>query len=132
MQLKVKDIRKFRNWIKRQEQMNNRDENFIGYSNTGKSSDDPNEIRGCFNFFHSSAPDIESRLSAMLGMAQDSQAIYEFVQNAVDCNSTAFFMFYEENHFIVINNGDPFTRDSVRAILNFAQTTKARGKSSTF
>ena len=126
MQLKVKDIRKFRNWIKRQEQMNNRDENFIGYSNTGKSSDDPNEIRGCFNFFHSSAPDIESRLSAMLGMAQDSQAIYEFVQNAVDCNSTAFFMFYEENHFIVINNGDPFTRDSVRAILNFAQTTKAR------
>lgn len=126
MQLKVKDIKEFRKWLKRQERMNDRDENFIGYSNTGKSSDDPNEVRGFFNVFHASSPDIENRLSTVLDMAQDSQAIYEFVQNAVDCNSTAYFMFYEDNHFIVINNGDPFTLEGIRAILNFAQSTKVR------
>ena len=94
MEIKVKDIKEFRKWLKRQERMNDRDENFIGYSNTGKSSDDPNEVRGFFNVFHASSPDIENRLSTVLDMAQDSQAIYEFVQNAVDCNSTAYFMFY--------------------------------------
>lgn len=59
-------------------------------------------------------------------MAQDSQAIYEFVQNAVDCDSTAYFMFYEDNHFIAINNGKPFDLAGIRAILNFAQSTKTR------
>ena len=124
--MKVKDIRLFRNWLKRQERMTDRDENFIGYSNTGKSSDDPNEVRGFFNVFHAASPNIGDRLSTVLDMAQDSQAIYEFVQNAVDCDSTAFFMFYEDNHFIAINNGRPFDLAGIRAILNFAQSTKTR------
>lgn len=106
--------------------MTDRDENFIGYSNTGKSSDDPNEVRGFFNVFHAASPNIGDRLSTVLDMAQDSQAIYEFVQNAVDCDSTAFFMFYEDNHFIAINNGKPFDLAGIRAILNFAQSTKTR------
>lgn len=122
----VKDIRLFRNWLKRQERMNDRDENFIGYSNTGNSSDDPNEVRGFFNVFHAASPNIGDRLSTVLDMAQDSQAIYEFVQNAVDCDSTAYFMFYEDNRFIAINNGKPFDLAGIRAILNFAQSTKTR------
>ena len=124
--MKVKDILTFRKWLKRQERMIDRDENFVGYSNTGKSSDDPNEVRGFFNVFHAASPNIGDRLSTVLDMAQDSQAIYEFVQNAVDCDSTAYFMFYEDNHFIAINNGKPFDLAGIRAILNFAQTTKTR------
>jgi hypothetical protein len=124
--MKVKNIHIFRNWLKRQERLNDRDENFIGYSNTGKSSDDPNEVRGFFNVFHAASPNIGDRLSTVLDMAQDSQAIYEFVQNAVDCDSTAYFMFYEDNHFVAINNGKPFDLAGIRAILNFAQSTKTR------
>ena len=124
--MKVKDIRLFRNWLKRQSRVQGLDENFIGFSNTGKETDDPKEIRGFFNVFHAASPNIGDRLSTVLDMAQDSQAIYEFVQNAVDCDSTAFFMFYEDNHFIAINNGRPFDLAGIRAILNFAQSTKTR------
>lgn len=126
--MQVKNIKLFRAWLKRQEKMIDRDENFIGYSNTGTSTDDPNEIRGFFNVFHANSPNIGDRLSTVLDMAQDSQAIYEFVQNAVDCDSTKFFMFYSDGHFLAINNGRPFDLAGIRAILNFAQSTKTKGE----
>lgn len=123
----VKDIRSFRKWLKGETDNDNKEENFIGFSypyNTDSKA--LTKARGFFNVFHNQAKDIEGRLSTVLDMAQDSQAIYEFVQNAVDCNSTAFFMFYDHEHFIAINNGEPFTVDGIRSILNFAQSTKTR------
>ncbi|MCH2043258.1 MAG: ATP-binding protein [Saprospiraceae bacterium] len=127
--MKIKDIRLFRQWLTRNARMNDRDPNFIGYSHPyGSDSADPDEKRGLFNVFHSSAPIIENRIATVLDMAQDSQAIYEFVQNAVDCNSTHFYMFYSDNYFVVINNGDVFSLKGIKAILNFAQTTKTEEK----
>lgn len=125
--MKVKNIKIFRKWLKLETDNENKDENFVGFSypyNTdGRTT---TKHRGFFNVYHNQAKDIETRLSTVLDMAQDSQAIYEFVQNAVDCNSTAYFMFYEDSHFVAINNGDPFTLEGIRAILNFAQSTKTR------
>lgn len=125
--MKVKDIRIFRKWLKHETDNENKDENFIGFSypyNTdGRTT---TKARGFFNVYHNQAKDIDARLSTVLDMAQDSQAIYEFVQNAVDCDSTAYFMFYENNHFVAINNGKPFNLEGIRAILNFAQSTKTR------
>jgi len=124
--MKVKDIRLFRNWLKKQSRVQGLNENFIWFSSTWLESDDPDEERGFFNVFHAASPNISDRLSTVLDMAQDSQAIYEFVQNAVDCDSTAYFMFYENNNFVAINNGKPFNLAWIRAILNFAQSTKTR------
>lgn len=125
--MKIKDIRQFRKWLKLETDNENKDENFIGFSYPyGTDSKNETKARGFFNVYHNQAKDIDTRLSTVLDMAQDSQAIYEFVQNAVDCNSTAFFMFYEDNHFVAINNGDPFNLEGIRAILNFAQSTKTR------
>lgn len=125
--MRIKDIRHFRKWLKLETDNENKYENFIGFSYPyGTDSRSETKARGFFNVYHNQAKDIETRLSTVLDMAQDSQAIYEFVQNAVDCNSTAFFMFYEDNHFVAINNGDPFNLEGIRAILNFAQSTKTR------
>jgi hypothetical protein len=125
--MEVKDIRLFRKWLKNETDNENKDENFIGFSypyNTdGRTT---TKARGFFNVYHNQSKDIDARLSTVLDMAQDSQAIYEFVQNAVDCDSTAYFMFYEDNHFVAINNGKPFNLEGIRAILNFAQSTKTR------
>lgn len=125
--MKIKDIRQFRTWLKLETDNPNKDENFIGFSYPyGTDSLKETKARGFFNVYHNQAKDIDTRLSTVLDMAQDSQAIYEFVQNAVDCNSTVFFMFYENNHLIAVNNGDPFNLEGIRAILNFAQSTKNR------
>src|ERR1700743_3809072 len=127
--MQIKDIRAFRKWLKLQTGNEQKDENFIGFSHPyNTDSLEETKARGFFNVYHNQSEDIDAKLSTLLDMAQDSQAIYEFVQNAVDCNSTSFWMFYDEEHFIAINNGEPFDQRSVRTILNFAQSKKAQGE----
>jgi hypothetical protein len=64
-------------------------------------------------------------------MAKDGQAVYEFMQNAVDAGSTHFGLFWgkdevdEHTYLLVINNGEMFTMDSVRSILNVGVSTKS-------
>ena len=58
-------------------------------------------------------------------IAEDGQAIYEFLQNAADCNSTLFYMFYNEKYFLAVNNGDVFNQEGLRSLLNVAQSTKS-------
>ena len=128
--MKVKDIQNFRSYLAKESQIKNLEENFIGYSYPyGRHTADSDEIRGFFNIYNSAAPKIKNRLDTVLNMAQDSQAIYEFVQNAVDCNSTTFWMFYENDTFLAINNGDCFNEKSIKSILNFAQSTKTDDES---
>ena len=55
-------------------------------------------------------------------MAEDGQAIYEFVQNAADSDSSHFYMFFDENYFMAINNGDIFTKEGIKSILNIGQS----------
>jgi hypothetical protein len=74
--------------------------------------------------YHGDKPDIAGYLPSILKIAEDGQAIYEFLQNAVDCNSTHFYIFYNEKYFLAINNGSPFDIEGLQSILNIAQTTK--------
>ncbi len=41
-----------------------------------------------------------------------TQIFYEFLQNADDAKASQAFFFFEENHFVVINNGLPFFTDT--------------------
>ena len=57
--------------------------------------------------------------------AQDEQAIYEFLQNAADCQSTECAVIYDEDYFMVLNNGAPFSEKDLKALLNSFQGTKS-------
>lgn len=121
--MKIKSINNLR-WhyktIVRQKKGYEYDSNFVGtYHKDGTKT-----INGFFELFHGDKPNIARFLPSVLKIAEDGQAIYEFLQNAVDCNSTHFFIFYNEDYFIAINNGVPFSLKDVLSILNIANTTK--------
>lgn len=124
--MKIKSAKSFRYWYKtkikeidRNDQAHN--ENFVGtyHRENGKKT-----IKGFFEMYHGDKPDIASYLPSILKIAEDGQAIYEFLQNAVDCGSTHFYIFYNEKYFLAINNGSPFDIEGLQSILNIAQTTK--------
>jgi hypothetical protein len=117
--------RKFRESIAvREEKENyfqNRDIDFIGSYYPNKENW---QKKGFFNLYHGIKDNEENSIETLVKIAEDSQAIYEFLQNAVDANADKFFVFYNEKYFAVINNGDKFTADGVESILNIAQSTK--------
>lgn len=124
--MKIKSAKSFRFWyktkikeIEKTDQTHN--ENFVGtyHKENGKKT-----IKGFFEMYHGDKPDIASYLPSILKIAEDGQAIYEFLQNAVDCGSTHFYIFYNEKYFLAINNGSPFDTEGLQSILNIAQTTK--------
>lgn len=124
--MKIKSAKSFRNWYKTQiKEIENdnptHNENFIG---TYHKEDGKKTIKGFFEMYHGDKPDIASYLPSILKIAEDGQAIYEFLQNAADSGSTHFYIFYNEKYFLAINNGSPFTIDGLKSILNIAQTTK--------
>ena len=122
----IKSIRNFRTSIKQEkpDTRSNRfiDEHFIGTYNA-------EQIKGFFGMYHGikDRPDKYLRSTA-LNVAADEQAIYEFMQNAVDCRSTHFFIFYNESYFLAINNGSPFNEKDVKAILNLGQSDKGNAE----
>lgn len=122
----IKSIRNFRTSIK-QEKPDTRsnkfiDEHFIGTYNA-------EQIKGFFGMYHGikDRPDKYLRSTA-LNVAADEQAIYEFMQNAVDCRSSHFFIFYNESYFLAINNGSAFNEKDVKAILNLGQSDKGNAE----
>ncbi len=124
--MKIKSAKSFRNWFKTEiKEIDtydlNHNENFVGtyHKESGKKT-----IKGFFEMYHGDKPDIASYLPSILKIAEDGQAIYEFLQNAVDCGSTHFYIFYNEKYFLAINNGSPFDVEGLQSILNIAQTTK--------
>ena len=124
--MKIKSAKSFRYWYKTKKKQINRDdkcynEDFVGtyHNENGKKL-----VKGFFEMYHGHKPDIENYLSSFLKIAEDGQAIYEFLQNAVDSESTHFYIFYNENYLLAINNGKPFILDDLESILNIAQTTK--------
>lgn len=122
----IKSIHNFRTSIKleKPDSRNNRfiDEHFIGTYNS-------EQIKGFFGMYHGikDRPDKYLRSTAV-NVAADEQAIYEFMQNAVDCKSTHFFIFYNESFFLAINNGAPFNDKDVKAILNLGQSDKGNAE----
>ena len=124
--MKIKSAKSFRFWYKTKiKEIEGDDpthnENFVGtyHKENGKKT-----IKGFFEMYHGDKPDIASYLPSILKIAEDGQAIYEFLQNAVDCGSTHFYIFYNDKYFLAINNGSPFDVEGLQSILNIAQTTK--------
>jgi len=124
--MKIKSAKSFRFWYKtkiKEIQRNDptHNENFVGtyHKENGKKT-----IKGFFEMYHGDKPDIASYLPSILKIAEDGQAIYEFLQNAVDCGSSHFYIFYNDKYFLAINNGSPFDVEGLQSILNIAQTTK--------
>lgn len=124
--MKIKSAKSFRYWYKTKVKEIERNdpyynENFLGTYHKVKGR---KTVKGFFEMYHGDKPDIASYLPSILKIAEDGQAIYEFLQNAVDCRSTHFYIFYNENYFLAINNGRPFDIEGLQSILNIAQTTK--------
>ncbi len=117
--MKIKSAKSFRQWYKnlttaRKQAAQFWDENFIGTQH--------NDLSGFFAMYHGDKTQVYDFLRKEVEMAEDGQAIYEFVQNAADSDSTKFYMFYDENYLIVINNGSVFSKDGVKSILNIGQS----------
>ena len=83
-----------------------------------------NGKKGFFHYTYGKGESIRGALKPIVDMAEDSQAIYEFIQNAVDCGATEFYMFYDETNFLVLNNGESFSSNDVKGVLNAGQGTK--------
>ena len=118
--MKVNSAKEYRQWIRDQRFRPDVDVNFIGCS----LKDGNRMIKGFFELFHGFKDDIEKYLPSLLDIAEDNQAIYEFLQNAVDCGATHFWAFYNDEYFLAVNNGEKFTIEGVSSILNIAQSTK--------
>ena len=74
--------------------------------------------KGFFHLFHGDKEKEIDFLRSQVEIAEDNQAIYEFLQNAVDANSTKFYIFWDKDNFLVINNGDKFEENGISSILN--------------
>ena len=124
--MKVKSARSFRNYYKTEikhirKDDSSYDENFIGCE---YKKEDGSFVKGLFEMFHGDKKDEGAFLSNFLKIAEDGQAIYEFLQNAADCGSTLFYLFYNEKYFLAVNNGKAFNRKGLHSLLNVAQSTK--------
>ncbi|PWD98788.1 AAA domain-containing protein [Marinilabilia rubra] len=133
--MKIKNIRQYREFYKsiRPVDASQVDEHFIG------NFHDKEEKRkyGWFALYHgdkegygNAEEGIGNFLSSFLDMAKDGQAVYEFLQNAVDAGASHFTMAWGKdeidgnNYLLIANNGDMFNFDSVRSILNVGSSTK--------
>jgi hypothetical protein len=117
--MKIKNIQQFRtNWRNAQGyDMPNWDEDFIGSAH-GENSGFYKMVNGIVN-------NIKADLIPKLQNAQDEQAIYEFLQNAADSQSTECAVIYDDTYFMVLNNGRAFSEKDLKALLNSFQGTKA-------
>jgi hypothetical protein len=117
--MKIKSAKSFRQWYKnlipaRKKHPEDWNENFMGTLHEDES--------GFLQMYHGGREDIYGFLRKEVEMAEDGQAIYEFVQNAADSDSTKFYMFYDQNYLIVINNGSVFSKEGVKSILDIGQS----------
>lgn len=122
--MKIKNVGEFRRWFNEKIQHNlsfGYDVNYVGCIH----KKDEEYIKGFFNVYHGAKEDIGGFLNSSLKIAEDGQAIYEFMQNAADANSSLFYMFYNEKYFLAVNNGSPFTISGLKSILNVAQSDKS-------
>lgn len=135
--MKIKNIQEYRSFYKNQRPVSNDlEEHFIGNYYLDKNNNQ--KKYGWFTIYHGDkdgygTPEagIENFLQSFLDMAKDGQAVYEFLQNAVDARSTHYSMVWgkdemDGNHYLLVaNNGTMFNLDSVRSILNVGSSTKS-------
>jgi hypothetical protein len=123
--MKVKNIRIFREFVKSnvyQTNDPNRNPHFAGATIDNRNF-------GFFQMLNGLSP-IQNLLETILSMAADSQAIYEFMQNAVDAGSENLLMTIIddgiEKYLIVLNDGEYFSARSVLSILSIGSSSKYR------
>lgn len=134
--MKIKNIQQYRSFYKTTRPVSHElEENFIGNYYLDPQTD--LKKFGWFTMYHGdrdgfSDPEtgIENFLQSFLDMAKDGQAVYEFLQNAVDAGSSHYTMIWGEdpidgNHYLLVaNNGEMFSPNSIRSILNVGSSTK--------
>lgn len=121
--MKIKDIKKFREFVWETKKFSSPiyDIDFIGVNS------DTEKKLGFFEMFHGISR-VEDSIIGMLKIADDEQAIYELVQNATDCDAQTFELYYNDKFLIAFNNGEPFTKENVVAILNESYSNKTPDK----
>lgn len=134
--MQIKDVRQFRSFYKqkiREDNRANRNEHFIGT----RHQQEDGGVYGFFDIYHGDKEGhgendgIRGFLEGFLDMAKDGQAVYEFMQNAVDANSSRFALFWgldeedQQPYLLVVNNGEMFDMESIRSILNVGVSTKS-------
>ena len=101
--MKIKNIRQFRGIIKKEMaglDYPDRNENFIGVSVAKEGS---GFEYGFFSIYHglkkgyNGNDGVRGFLKGFLDMASDGQAVYEFMQNAVDARSSKFCLFWDKD-----------------------------------
>jgi hypothetical protein len=95
---------------------------FMGCEDKNSSGE---KVVGFFSAYHGMKSNIANFLATGLQNAEDGQAIYEFLQNAADCESDVFYIFYNEKFFLALNNGIEFKLKDVVSILNTSQSSKS-------
>ena len=133
--MKIKNIQQYRSYYKETvRDLPTRDENFMGTF----YRDEANKKKfGWFDIYHGdkegygkAEEGIGNFLQSFLDMAKDGQAVYEFLQNAVDAQSSHFTMVWgtdevDGNKYVMVaNNGEMFNFNSIRSILNVGSSTK--------
>lgn len=133
--MKIKNIRQYRTFYKEiVRDLPNRNEHHMG---TFRINDNGKREFGWFEVYHGdkegygkAEQGIGNFLQSFLDMAKDGQAVYEFLQNAVDAGASHFTMAWGKdeidgnNYVLVANNGKMFDFDSIRSILNVGSSTK--------
>lgn len=134
--MKIIDIQDYRRYYKSIRPVSDDlDENFIGNYYVDEEG---SKQFGWFTMYYGdrdgfSTPreGVENFLKSFLEMARDTQAVYEFLQNAVDAGSSHFTMVWDKDeldgnyYLLVANNGTMFSTENVRSILNVGSSTKS-------
>ncbi len=133
--MKIKNIRQYRTFYKENvRDLPNRNEHHMG---TFRINESGKKEFGWFEIYHGdkegygkAEQGIGNFLQSFLDMAKDGQAVYEFLQNAVDAGASHFTMAWGkdevdgQNYVMIANNGRMFDFDSIRSILNVGSSTK--------
>lgn len=141
--LPIKNIQAYRTYFKKNIRGINdpsRDENllsplFIDPKTKGRTFGWFDIYHGDSSGFGNSEEGVRNKLLSFLNMAKDGQAVYEFLQNAVDAESTHFTMIWGSDqdgcdYLMVANNGKMFSNNNVRSILNIGASTKSNDQRS--
>lgn len=124
--MRIKDIRAYRRQLQAEFNVNPAwDPDFMG----SRAMVDGRQVDGFFKFWQSSTgagrEPIAGKLRGVLEMAQNDQAIYEITQNAADCGASELRLWYNEEHFLACNDGEAFSDQDVRSILDTFGSAKA-------
>lgn len=123
--LYIKDLSFFRQYYKSQEALNFDKSIDTSFINTFHPEKPANKTKGFSYLVYGARGNIGGFLrSASLNVAADQQAIYELIQNADDCEANLFSVFYNREYLLCINNGTPFSKRNMSAILNVGDSDK--------